>query len=78
VLKHETSTTYQSHNHESIDLKFRYGHYVTRFSNPAKFGKDSFSGGTPMWWYGSLAFFIIIIFVLDTLTQIQPISVNRF
>jgi len=48
VLKQETSTTYQSHIYKSIDLKF--DDYVTRFSNPAKFGKDRFSGGAPTWW----------------------------
>jgi len=51
VLKHETSTTYQSHIYESIDLKFGYGAYVTGFSNPAaKFDEDRFSGGAPTWW----------------------------
>jgi len=40
VLKHKSSTTYQSHIYESIDLKFVYGDHVTRFSNPAKFGED--------------------------------------
>jgi len=50
VLKHETSTTYQSHTNQSIDLKFGLGDYVTRFSNPAKFGEDRFSGGAPTWW----------------------------
>jgi len=39
VLKHETSTTYQSHIYESIELKFGLGDNVTRFSNPAKFSE---------------------------------------
>jgi len=47
VLRHETSTTYQSHIYEIIDIKFGQGDYVTRFSNPAKFGEDRFSGGAP-------------------------------
>jgi len=50
VIKRETSTTYQSHIYESIDLKFGLGNNVTRFSNPAKFGEDRFSGGAPTWW----------------------------
>jgi len=50
VLKHETSTIYQSHIYESIDLKFGQGDYVMRFSNPAKYGEDRFSGGAPTWW----------------------------
>jgi len=48
VLKHVTSTTYQSHIYESIDLKFLKGDYVTRFSHPAKFSEYRFSGGAPM------------------------------
>jgi len=47
VLKHETSTTYQSHIYESIDLKFGQVDNFTRFSNPAKFGEDRFSGDAP-------------------------------
>jgi len=49
VLKHETSTTYQSHIYESIDMKFGWGDHVTRFSNPAKFGEDRVSGIAPTW-----------------------------
>jgi len=73
VLKHENSTTYQSHIYESIDLKFGQSDNVTRFSNPAKFGEDRFSVVAPRGGeiYGSRTFFIIIIFVfifLDTHT----------
>jgi len=50
VLKHETLTTYQSHIYESIDLKFGWGDYDTRFSNPAEFSEDRISGGAPTWW----------------------------
>jgi len=68
VLKHETSTTYQSHIYESIDLKFGLGDYVTRFSSPAKFGEDRFTprGGKI---YGLRAFYFIFVFIfLDTPT----------
>ena len=50
VLKWKTSTTYQSHIYESFDLKFGKVDNVTRFTNPAKFGKDRISGGAPTWW----------------------------
>jgi len=50
VLKYETSTTYQSHIYELIDLKFRWVEHVTRFSNPATFGEDRISGGAATWW----------------------------
>jgi len=50
LLKHETSTTYQSHIYESIELKFGQGDYVTPFSKPVKLGEDRFSGGAPTWW----------------------------
>jgi len=50
VLKHETSTTYQSHIYKSIDLKLGYSDYVTSFSNPAKFSEDRCSGGAPTRW----------------------------
>jgi len=73
VLKHETSTTYQSHIYESIDLKFGLGDNVTRFSKSAKFGEDRFSGGEI---YGLRAFLLLFLF-LYFLTRIQPILVNR-
>jgi len=50
VPKQKTSTTYQNNIYESIDLKFGQGDYVMRFSNPAKYGEDRFSGGAPTWW----------------------------
>jgi len=71
VQKHENSITHQSHIYESINLKFGYADYVRRFSNPAKFGEDRFSGGAPTMvvTYTGRVSFCIIIFVfifLDT------------
>jgi len=34
----------------TIEHQFGVGDYVTRFSNPAKFGEDRNSGGAPTWW----------------------------
>jgi len=50
VTKHETSTLRQSLQFYIIDLKFGVGDYITRFSNPAKFGEVRISGGAPTWW----------------------------
>jgi len=44
VLKHETSTLYQSHNFISPDLKFGVDDNVTEITIPSKIGSDPMSG----------------------------------
>jgi len=75
VLKHETSTTYQSHIYQAIDLKFGKSDYVTRFSNPAKFSEDRFSGGIVKY-TGRVPSLLFLFLFLYSLTRIQPIPVN--
>jgi len=66
--KHETSTTYQSHIYKSIDLQFGLSDYVTRFSNPAKFGEVRFSGGAPTWcWNIRVACILLLVFFIFVL-----------
>jgi len=78
VLKHETSTTYQSHIYETIDLKCWLGDYVTRFSNLAKFGEDRFSGGPHVMvkYTGPVPFLFLFLF-LYSLTCLQPIPILK-
>ena len=77
VLKWKASTTYQSHIYESVDFKLGKVDYVTRFSNPAKFGGDRISGGASTWWWNIRATCLFFFIGTCTVYTRKPIFTHN-
>jgi hypothetical protein len=73
------STPHQSSNDESIVFKFCEGDYITRDTNPYKFGLDHAKGDSFWWWWNTKVLLLLfILYFLLSLDRALSKPLNRF